>query len=223
MKTPVSIADRRRFIQGLTLGMAAFSAPGLFAQQLAETATTTEGPFYPDKLPLDTDNDLLIINDAHHAGGRRDHAPDRPRPRRVGQPVRNAVVEIWQCDNNGVLPAHQRTVSRQAATATSRASAASSPARRASTTSARSSRSSTRCMGIFRTAHIHVALSKNGKRLFTTQMLVNGHPGNARDTLTMRMEKKALQTILVDFKPMAGLEDGGAHGQLRHCPRKDRR
>lgn len=24
----------------------------------------TEGPFYPDKMPLDTDNDLLIVNDS---------------------------------------------------------------------------------------------------------------------------------------------------------------
>ena len=52
--------DRRWFLQSLTVGIAAFSAPGAFAQQLVETATTTEGPFYPDKLPLDTDNDLLI-------------------------------------------------------------------------------------------------------------------------------------------------------------------
>src|SRR5688500_9786144 len=55
---------RRWFLQSLTLGIAALSPPGAFAQHLAETATTTEGPFYPDKLPLDTDNDLLILNDA---------------------------------------------------------------------------------------------------------------------------------------------------------------
>ena len=27
------------------------------------TPAQTEGPFYPDKLPLDTDNDLVVIND----------------------------------------------------------------------------------------------------------------------------------------------------------------
>jgi protocatechuate 3,4-dioxygenase beta subunit len=57
--------DRRSFLHGLTAAsLAAFTTPGLFAQQLEETGTTTEGPFYPDVLPLDTDNDLLIINDA---------------------------------------------------------------------------------------------------------------------------------------------------------------
>ena len=63
--TNVRYPDRRRFLQGLTAaGLAAFTTRGVFAQQLVETGTTTEGPFYPDKLPLDTDNDLIIINDA---------------------------------------------------------------------------------------------------------------------------------------------------------------
>jgi len=35
-----------------------------FAEELVRTPPQTEGPFYPDKLPLDTDNDLLIINDS---------------------------------------------------------------------------------------------------------------------------------------------------------------
>ncbi|MEO8272274.1 MAG: intradiol ring-cleavage dioxygenase, partial [Aureliella sp.] len=36
----------------------------LFADELLATAALTEGPFYPDQLPLDTDNDLIILNDA---------------------------------------------------------------------------------------------------------------------------------------------------------------
>ena len=37
---------------------------GLFAQTLTQTPSTTEGPYYPDKLPLDRDKDLLVINNA---------------------------------------------------------------------------------------------------------------------------------------------------------------
>jgi len=38
---------------------------GLFAEQLLlPSPAMTEGPFYPDKLPLDTDNDLIIIKDS---------------------------------------------------------------------------------------------------------------------------------------------------------------
>jgi protocatechuate 3,4-dioxygenase beta subunit len=40
-----------------------YTVPGLFAEQLTLTPKQTDGPFYPDKLPLDTDNDLIIINE----------------------------------------------------------------------------------------------------------------------------------------------------------------
>ena len=56
---------RRGWLRGgLALGVAAFFTPGVFADQLERTPRLTEGPFYPDKLPLDTDNDLLIVNDS---------------------------------------------------------------------------------------------------------------------------------------------------------------
>ena len=60
--------SRRGFLGGsiaLGLGASAFStARGAFAEELARTPRLTEGPFYPPKLPLDTDNDLLIINNS---------------------------------------------------------------------------------------------------------------------------------------------------------------
>src|SRR5688572_19519120 len=52
------ISTRREFVRGITLSAATLSAPGAFAQAIA-TAVTGDGPFYPDRLPLDTDNDLL--------------------------------------------------------------------------------------------------------------------------------------------------------------------
>ena len=56
--------SRRGFVGGIALGAAAWLTPGVFAEELTRTPKQTEGPFYPTKLPLDTDNDLLIINDA---------------------------------------------------------------------------------------------------------------------------------------------------------------
>lgn len=41
-----------------------FYSRGAFAEELMRTARVEEGPFYPRKLPLDTDNDLLIVNDS---------------------------------------------------------------------------------------------------------------------------------------------------------------
>ena len=62
--------DRRAFLGNTALGMAGLAAlyqPGIFAQSLQQTPRQTEGPFYPDKLPLDTDNDLIIVNDGSRA------------------------------------------------------------------------------------------------------------------------------------------------------------
>ena len=93
---------RRKFLQNVAAGTAFFSTPGLFAEQLARTATQAEGPFYPDKLPLDTDNDLIRITDnATPALGQITHLTGKILDAK-GNPVRNALVEIWQCDNNGI-------------------------------------------------------------------------------------------------------------------------
>ena len=87
---------RRAFLGTLLLGAAAFTTRGLFAEELARTPPQTEGPFYPDKLPLDTDNDLLIVNDAiTPAVGEITHLSGRILDAK-GNPVRNALVEIWQ-------------------------------------------------------------------------------------------------------------------------------
>src|SRR5207253_11406613 len=75
---------------------------GAFAEELARTPPLTEGPFYPDRLPLDTDNDLVIVNssitaavdDITHLTGR---VLDTS-----GDPMRDLVVEIWQVDGRGV-------------------------------------------------------------------------------------------------------------------------
>ena len=49
--------------------MAFFATPGLFAEELMRTPSLTEGPFYPDKLPLDQDNDLIVIRDGSSKNG----------------------------------------------------------------------------------------------------------------------------------------------------------
>src|SRR5467141_1256173 len=93
---------RRQFLRRLGLSAIIFSVPGLFAEELVRTPSQTEGPFYPDHLPLDTDNDLIIVNDAvTPALGEITHLSGRILDAR-GEPIRNALVEIWQVDNKGV-------------------------------------------------------------------------------------------------------------------------
>src|ERR1700730_4248335 len=107
---PAFSASRRSFIRQAGLGAALFTVRGAFAEELRrKTAFVEEGPFYPPKLPLDTDNDLIIVNDSitpavgeiTHLGGKLLDAK--------GDPIRNAVIEIWQCDKDGIyLKQHTR-------------------------------------------------------------------------------------------------------------------
>jgi protocatechuate 3,4-dioxygenase beta subunit len=180
---------------------------GAFAQQLLQTATTTEGPFYPDKLPLDTDNDLLILNDAiTPAVGEVTHLTGTVQTV-AGQPLRNAFVEVWQADQTG---SYIHSAGRQPAGHDRHFQGYG----RFLTDAKGQYYFRTikpieyTLIGIFRAPHIHVAVSKGGRRIFTTQLLVAGHAANARDSIVQRMDKQALQTLLVDFKPLAASKIG---------------
>ena len=72
-----------------------------FAELLVTTPKQTSGPFYPDNLPLDRDNDLIIINDnLTPAIGVILHLSGQVYDTK-GRAIKNAAVEIWQTDNNG--------------------------------------------------------------------------------------------------------------------------
>src|SRR6195952_1940169 len=94
--------SRRNLLRGgFALGAIALFTPGVFAEELSQTPRMTEGPFYPDKLPLDTDNDLLVINDGiTPAVGEITHLSGRVLDSKC-DPIRNAVIEIWQVDHSG--------------------------------------------------------------------------------------------------------------------------
>ena len=202
---------RRQFLKslGASAGMALFDTRGLFAQALTvkPTASTTEGPFYPDKMPLDTDNDLLTINDAiTPAVGQVTHLTGRVLTA-TGQPIRNAFVEIWQVDTTG---SYVHTRGRQP---TGHDTNFQGYGRFLTDSKGQYyfrtiKPISYTLIGIFRTAHIHFAISRNGKRVFTTQMLVKGLPENARDGIVRRLDAKALDTLLVAFNPIRGSKIG---------------
>src|SRR5688572_6686243 len=95
------LSDRRAFLRRVTIGSAFFTVPGLFAEELVRTPRQTEGPFYPNHLPPDTDNDSIIGNDGiTPAVGDTTHLSGRILDSR-GEPIRNALVEIWQVDKHG--------------------------------------------------------------------------------------------------------------------------
>ena len=206
MRVHSSFPGRRQFLQGLAFGAAAFTTPGLFAE-LIQTPAVGEGPFYPDKMPLDTDNDLLLINDSiTPAIGEITYLTGHVLSA-SGEPIRNAFVEIWEVDTKGSY-LHSKGKNPKGA----------------DTNFQGYGRFLTDAKGQYcfrtikpvpyevagyRAPHIHFGISKNGKRIFTTQMGVKGHEGNKKDFLFQELgDPKALETILVDFKPIEGSKIG---------------
>jgi protocatechuate 3,4-dioxygenase beta subunit len=199
-------ASRRFFLSTCALGAAAFTVPGLFADELERVVTPaqTEGPFYPDKLPLDTDNDLLIVNDSiTPAVGEVTHLTGRVLDLK-GEPVRNALVEIWQVDGKAVY-LHTGDSGRKAR----------------DTNFQGFGRFLTSSTGEYyfrtikpvpypgRTPHIHFKIKKGTKELLTTQCYVKGEPRNERDGVFRDIkDTKAREAVLVDFAPLKGSRIG---------------
>ena len=191
--------SRRQLLKGSALGVAAFTVPGAFAEALTQTPRMTEGPFYPDKLPLDTDNDLIrVTDDATPALGQITHLGGRILDSK-GNPVRNALIEIWQCDNNGVY-LHSRDRNRD-----KHDSHFQSYGRfLTSSTGEYYFRTIKPVPYSGRTPHIHVKVSLKEKELLTTQLLNSAEKErNARDGLFKRIkDEKRRAAILADFTPV---------------------
>ncbi|MEZ6123671.1 MAG: protocatechuate 3,4-dioxygenase [Planctomycetaceae bacterium] len=196
--------NRRQLIHRSAFAAAAMMTPGLFAEELLKTPAMTEGPFYPDHLPLDTDNDLLLINDSTNPSlGEVTHLTGKILTA-SGQPLRNAFVEIWQCDANGVY-LHSRSGG-----ADNRDSHFQGYGRfLTDSTGQYYFRTIKPVPYPGRTPHIHFAVSRNGQRILTTQMLINGHPQNEGDGVFRGVtDPLARETVLVDFKPISNSKIG---------------
>lgn len=191
--------SRRAFVGGLTLSSLAFFTPGAFAEELVKTPRQTEGPFYPDKLPLDTDNDLLIVNDSiTPAVGQITHLSGKILDS-SGEPIRNALVEIWQVDNNGAY-LHSRTNNREKRDKNFQGFG------RFMTGSAGEYYFRTIKPVAYpgRTPHIHFAVKVKGKEKFTTQCYIKGEPRNENDGVLRGIrDAKARNSVIIDFAPIA--------------------
>jgi protocatechuate 3,4-dioxygenase beta subunit len=200
--------SRRGLIRGLTLSAAVLSAKGAFAEALTPTARLTEGPYYPDKMPLDTDNDLLIVNDAiTPAVGEITHLSGRVLSA-AGEPVRNAFVEIWQVDNRASY-IHSRGRNPGGYDSNFQGYGRFLTDVRGQYYFRTIKPVPYVLGGMGRAPHIHVAISKNGHRLLTTQILIRGHEANARDGVFQELrDPSARETVLTDFKPIPGSKLG---------------
>ena len=201
MKQALILQTRRHFLHKASLVAGFFALSGAFAEELMrQTPWVTQGPLYPDKLPLDTDNDLLIVtNSITPAVGEITHLNGRllgPR----GEPINHAVIEIWQVDSKAT---YLQERSRK-------------PAGSFDLNFQGFGRFATGSSGeyYFRTIkpvpypsrsapHIHFLVRVEGRDPWTTQLYIKGHPGNDRDHIYRRIgNAKDQEAVTVDFVPV---------------------
>lgn len=176
-----------------SLALPAWISPALAATALRPTPSQAEGPFYPVQLPADSDADLLSNGTQRYTRGTPAWVEGIVTDTR-GTPVSGAVVEIWQCDEDGRYhhpgdggradPAFQgfgrMEVGRDGRY------------RFRTLRPARYSR---------RTPHIHFKVRLDRQDLLTTQLYVEGDPGNARDSLWQRLNEADRAALTVPFAP----------------------
>ncbi|OAI54069.1 intradiol ring-cleavage dioxygenase [Planctomyces sp. SCGC AG-212-M04] len=199
------LPDRRLFLG--TLAASFFTVKGAFAEELFSTPALTEGPFYPDKLPLDQDNDLIKINDnITPAVGEITHLTGRILTA-SGEPVKDATVEIWQCDANAVY-LHTRDSGSKSAQQDKNFQGFG----RFTTASDGGYR--------FRTIkpvpypgrpapHIHFKVKKGDRELITSQLMIRGHEGNLKDGVFSGIRNVIDRELLMtDFKAVPNSKTG---------------
>jgi protocatechuate 3,4-dioxygenase beta subunit len=225
MESGFEAINRRVFLNQTALCMAASAvlpASAALGAQLQATPHQTEGPFYPDRMPPDIDNDLLIINDrTASATGVVTHLTGRVRDMR-GDPVCNAMVEIWQCDNNGkYLHAGDHNPGTRDVNFQGFGRLMTGP------TGEFYFRTIKPVPYPGRTPHIHLIVKLGTRRMLTTQLYIKGFPQNERDFLYQSLG--AQQLVTADFAPLKGstLGELAAHyeivlGSAPEDPKQDR-
>ena len=186
---------------GLALAADARTGVGMppdAGREFVKTPRQTEGPFYPVEIPADSDADLLV------AGG---GAPRYAKGQAAivegsvtdldGRAVRGAVVEIWQCDGEGHYhhPGDGGRADR----------AFQGFGKVAVDAEGRYRFRTIRPVAYGgRAPHIHVKVRLAARELLTTQLYVQGDPGNARDFLWRNLAGEAERAALtVAFTPGA--------------------
>lgn len=198
-KVRMNPSHRRRSVMQAAAALAASIALPTFLPRnaLAQsprrlTPSQTEGPFYPNQALQDADADLLRNGTIDYKGG---------EPAWVsgvvsdlsGKPVSGAVVEIWQCDHEGVYR-HSRS--------SGSAPMAFQGFGKVQVGADGQYRFRTIRPAHYpgRTPHIHVKVKLGSRELLTTQMYVAGEPANARDALLRRLDAEERSLLEAPFR-----------------------
>lgn len=205
--------DRRRVLRGglSVVSGAALALPSLSlaGERLIATPRQTRGPYYPVQWQGDVDNDLVkVTGHAAQALGQVVHVQGIVVDI-SGQPLPDAVVEIWQVDAKGVYlhPADNRGPRRPDPGFQGRG------------------RTRTGADGSYwfrtirpvaypgRPPHIHFRVAAPKKRALTTQMYIAGDPLNDTDRLLNAIRNPARrEKLIVKLRPIDHIERGALGG-----------
>ncbi|MFQ5776220.1 MAG: protocatechuate 3,4-dioxygenase subunit beta [Kiloniellaceae bacterium] len=206
--TQCSRTTRRALLTG-GLALAGLAAVRPATAALLPTPRQTEGPFYPTRIPLDSDADLVrVAGRPAPAAGTVTHVFGRVLTE-DGRPKAGVRVEVWQCDAFGRYhhPREPRGRADPNFQGYGRVTAAADGAYRFRTIRP--------VPYPGRTPHIHFAVSGPGMGRLTTQMYVAGEPGNARDFVLNRVpDPRARASLIVALAPVPEIEAGALVGRF---------
>jgi protocatechuate 3,4-dioxygenase beta subunit len=191
---------RRRLLLAAA-GLATAALPGVAAARIA-TPQQMRGPFYPDRMPLDQDNDLTRLMDRDPSQGEITDLTGRVLGL-DGTPINDALIEIWQCDANG------RYIHRG-----DRGGRPRDPGFQGYGKTRSDSDGGYRFRTIKpvpypgRAPHIHVAVTAPGRKPLVTQLYVDGARENSRDFLRSLLSAEELVAVTVPFRSSG---DGSGH------------
>jgi protocatechuate 3,4-dioxygenase, beta subunit len=189
-----SVLPSRR---SLLIASAALLASPAALAELLRTPRMTEGPFYPRQMPLDDDNDLTKVKgQSGVAEGEILDFAGRVLDDK-GRSVKNALVEIWQCNAYGVY--HLAGDSGKL-----------DPNFQGFGKVATDGEGRYRFRTIKpvpysgRTPHIHYKVKSRDFGEFTSQVLIAGDPGNERDGIFRSIRgAEERKRVLMELKPAA--------------------
>jgi len=177
---------RRRVLLWIGAGaLAPLIATPALADDRPPTPRMTEGPFYPRSFPTDVDADLTRVAGKPGAAQGTVLEVTGQVVDRSGRPRAGATVEIWQCDALGQY--HHVGESQGAG----------DPNFQGFGKIATDAEGRYRFRTIRpvpypgRTPHIHFTVAEGGKRRVTSQMFIEGEPGNERDGLYRHLGRDA--------------------------------
>ena len=156
--------------------------PGISYGSLTRTPWQGEGPFYPDTIPEDTDNDLVKNGELSVEARGKILILNGILVDLDSHPVNGVSIEIWQTDNNGVY-LHSGSFARDIMDKQFQGFGR--------TKTDRNGRFFFRTLVPTeypgRTPHIHMKLWREGQNVLTTQLYIHNHHHNESDFLFQRM------------------------------------